>query len=89
MVTEAALNAFGEQLKDLTLCKTRYDLGDLQWYTEGPFWRRTSMRSVSYTHLDVYKRQNFKPSGLMGTKEFTIAGAKNFLGRFRTRGKEG
>ena len=43
MVTEAALNAFGEQLKDLTLCKTRYDLGDLQWYTEGPFWRRTSM----------------------------------------------
>ena len=30
MVTEAALNAFGEQLKDLTLCKTRYDLGDLQ-----------------------------------------------------------
>lgn len=31
----------------------------------------------------------FKPSGLMGTKEFTIAGAKNFLGRFRTRGKEG
>ena len=31
----------------------------------------------------------FKPSGLMGTKEFTIAGAKSFLGRFRTRGKEG
>ena len=27
MVTEAVLNAFGEQLKDLTLCKTRYDLG--------------------------------------------------------------
>ena len=26
-MTEAVLNAFGEQLKDLTLCKTRYDLG--------------------------------------------------------------
>ena len=38
---------------------------------------------------DVDPWNHCKPSGLMGTKEFTIAGAKNFLGRFRTRGKEG
>lgn len=31
----------------------------------------------------------FKPSGLMGTKEFTIAGAKSFLVGLRSRGKEG
>ena len=61
MVTEAALNAFGEQLKDLTLCKTRYDLGDLQWYTEGPFWRRTSMRfSRDYKTIPDYEIGNRK-----------------------------
>ena len=60
-MTEAALNAFGEQLKDLTLCKTRYDLGDLQWYTEGPFWRRTSMRfSRDYKTIPYYDMGNRK-----------------------------
>ena len=61
MVTEAALNDFGEQLKDLTLCNTRYDLGDLQWYTEGPFWRRTSMRfSRDYKTIPDYEIGNRK-----------------------------
>lgn len=34
-MAEAALNAMAQQLVDLTLCKTRYDAWDLQWYTEG------------------------------------------------------
>ncbi len=60
-MTEAALNAFADQLKDLTLCKTRYDLGDLQWYTEGPFWRRTSMRfSRDYKTIPDYEIGNRK-----------------------------
>ena len=33
-MAEAALNAMAQQLVDLTLCKTRYDAWDLQWYTE-------------------------------------------------------
>ena len=32
-MAEAALNAMAQQLVDLTLCKTRYDAWDLQWYT--------------------------------------------------------
>ena len=30
----SALNAFGRQLVDLTLNKTRYDNWDLQWFVE-------------------------------------------------------
>ena len=45
-----------QQLVDLTLCKTRYDAWDLQWYTEGPFWRRTNMRySREYKIIPDYE----------------------------------
>lgn len=53
---EAALNAMAQQYLDLTLCKSRYDDIDIQWYTEGPYWRRTSMRfSRDYKILPDYE----------------------------------
>lgn len=55
-MAESALNAMAQQLVDLTLCKTRYDAWDLQWYTEGPFWRRTNMRySREYKIIPDYE----------------------------------
>ena len=55
-MSEAALNAMAAQYLDLTLCKSRYDDIDIQWYTEGPFWRRTSMRfSRDYKILPDYE----------------------------------
>ena len=55
-MSEAALNAMAQQYLYLTLCKSRYDDIDIQWYTEGPFWRRTSMRfSRDYKILPDYK----------------------------------
>ena len=58
---ETALNALAQQLLDLTLCKSRYDLTDIQWYTEGPFWRRTSMRfSREYKILPDYEIGDMK-----------------------------
>ena len=55
-MAEAVLNAMADQMVDLTLCKTRYDAWDLQWYTEGPFWRRTSMRfSRDYKIIPDYE----------------------------------
>ncbi len=55
-MAEAALNAMARQLVDLTLCKTRYDAWDLQWYTQGPFWRRTNMRySREYKIIPDYE----------------------------------
>ena len=60
-MAEAALNAMAQQLGDLTLCKTRYDAWDLQWYTEGPFWRRTSMRySREYKIIPDYEIGDMK-----------------------------
>ena len=60
-MAEAALNAMAQQLVDLTLCKTRYDAWDLQWYTEGPFWRRTSMRySREYKIIPDYEIGDMK-----------------------------
>lgn len=44
MMTEAILNAYAQRFHDMTLCKSREDPWDLEWYTEGPFWRRTDMR---------------------------------------------
>lgn len=58
---EAALNAMAQQYLDLTLCKSRYDDIDIQWYTEGPFWRRTSMRfSRDYKILPDYEIADLK-----------------------------
>lgn len=55
-MSEATLNAMAVQYLDLTLCKSRYDDIDIQWYTEGPFWRRTSMRfSRDYKILPDYE----------------------------------
>lgn len=55
-MSEAALNAMAQQYLDLTLCKSRCDDLDIQWYTEGPFWRRTSMRfSRNYKILPDYE----------------------------------
>lgn len=60
-MSEAALNAMAAQYLDLTLCKSRYDDIDIQWYTEGPFWRRTSMRfSRDYKILPDYEIGNAK-----------------------------
>ena len=55
-MSEAALNALASRLVDMTLSKTRYDLWDLQWYTESPFWRRTNMRySREYKTIPDYE----------------------------------
>ena len=58
---ETALNAFGQQLVDLTLNKTRYDNWDLQWFVEGPFWRRTKMDfSRDYKQIPDYELGQMK-----------------------------
>ena len=58
---EATLNAYAQQLVDLTLNKTRYDKWDLQWYVEGPFWRRTSMKfSRTYKQIPDYEIGDMK-----------------------------
>ena len=58
---ETALNAFGQQLVDLTINKTRYDNWDLQWFVEGPFWRRTSMNfSRDYKQIPDYELGDLK-----------------------------
>ena len=55
-MTESALNALAGEYLDLVLCKSLYDKSDIQWYTEGPFWRRTSMRySRDYKILPDYE----------------------------------
>ena len=56
MMTEAILNAYAQRLHDMTLCKSREDPWDLEWYTEGPFWRRTDMRySREYKIIPDYE----------------------------------
>jgi hypothetical protein len=58
---ETALNAMAQQYLDLTLCKSRSDESDIQWFTEGPFWRRTSMRfSREYKILPDYEIGDMK-----------------------------
>ncbi len=58
---ETALNALAQQYLDLTLCKSRCDESDIQWYTEGPFWRKTSMRfSREYKILPDYEIGDMK-----------------------------
>lgn len=58
---EAVLNAYAQQLVDLTLNKTRYDKWDLQWYVEGPFWRRTCMKfSRTYKQIPDYEIGDMK-----------------------------
>ena len=37
-MSESVLNMFAQQYIDMILCKSRYDVGDIQWFTEGPFW---------------------------------------------------
>lgn len=60
-MSETALNAMAQQFVDLTLCKSRYDETDIQWFTEGPFWRRTSMRySREYKILPDYEIGDMK-----------------------------
>lgn len=55
-MSEAILNQLARHLVDLTLCKSRYDLTDVQWYTERPFWRRTNMKfSRQYKILPDYE----------------------------------
>ncbi len=55
-MSEATLNAFGKQLVDMTLNKSRYDALDLEWYTESPFWRRTNMNySREYKTIPDYE----------------------------------
>ena len=56
MMTEAILNAYAQRFHDMTLCKSREDPWDLEWYTEGPFWRRTDMRySREYKIIPDYE----------------------------------
>lgn len=55
-MSETALNAMAQQYEDITLNKSRYDTIDINWYTEGPFWRRTDMRySREYKILPDYE----------------------------------
>lgn len=55
-MAETALNSLAQWFVELTLCKTYYDTGDLQWYTEGPFWRRTNLRfSREYKTIPDYE----------------------------------
>ena len=61
MYYESALNAMAQQYLDLTLNKSRYDEIDIQWFTEGPFWRRTSMNfSRDYKILPDYEIADLK-----------------------------
>ena len=55
-MSEAVLNGLAAQFVQLTLCKSLYDTGDVQWYVEGPFWRRTNMCfSREYKTLPDYE----------------------------------
>ena len=42
-MSESVLNNYAQLYVNLVLNKSRYDLWDVNWYTEGPFWRRTTM----------------------------------------------
>ncbi|HWP80564.1 MAG TPA: hypothetical protein VN446_07985 [Candidatus Acidoferrum sp.] len=60
-MTDAALNAIAGAYIDYALCNTKYDLWDMNWYAEGPFWRRTSMRySREYKTIPDYEIGNTK-----------------------------
>ena len=60
-MSESVLNMFAQQYIDMILCKSRYDVGDIQWFTEGPFWRRTSMKfSREYRILPDYEIGDLK-----------------------------
>ncbi|MEG1752655.1 MAG: hypothetical protein RR234_01960 [Christensenella sp.] len=55
-MSETALNAIAQQFEDLTLCKSRYDEIDIQWYAESPYWRRNNMKySREYKILPDYE----------------------------------
>ena len=60
-MAESVLNAFAQQYIDMVLCKSRYDDDDIQWFTEGPFWRRTNMKfSREYRILPDYEIGDLK-----------------------------
>ena len=42
-MSASTLNFLAQEYVNLTLCKTKYDLWDVYWYTPKPFWRRESM----------------------------------------------
>ena len=56
---------------------------------------RQNAEAVSYTHLDVYKRQvliltmRIRPEGLMGYKELSLKPFKRLYRKLRGSGKEG
>ncbi len=55
-MSESVLNDYAQTYVNLILNKTRYDPWDLNWYTEGPFWRRTSMKfSRTYKMIPDYE----------------------------------
>ena len=67
MMTEAILNAYAQRFHDMTLCKSREDPWDLEWYTEGPFWRRTDMRySREYKIIPDYEIADAKHGMSLG-----------------------
>lgn len=60
-MSETMLNTLAQDYLDLTLSKSRYDEIDIQWFTESPFWRRTSMRySREYKILPDYEIGDLK-----------------------------
>lgn len=66
-MSEAILNAYAQRLHDMTLCKSREDPWDLEWYTEGPFWRRTDMRySREYKIIPDYEIAEAKHGMTLG-----------------------
>ena len=55
-MSESVLNNYAQLYVNLVLNKSRYDLWDVNWYTEGPFWRRTTMQfSRTYKIIPDYE----------------------------------
>ena len=60
-MSESVLNNYAQIYVDLLLNKSRYDQWDMNWFTEGPFWRRTSMKfSRTYKTIPDYEIGNLK-----------------------------
>ncbi len=60
-MSESVLNNYAQVYVDLILNKTRFDPWDLNWFTEAPFWRRTSMKfSRTYKQIPDYEIGDLK-----------------------------
>ena len=88
MMTEAILNAYAQRLHDMTLCKSREDPWDLEWYTEGPFWRRTDMRySREYKIIPDYEIADAKHGMSLGDIAVESARLESDLRSYRAQAR--